>query len=284
MADRIDGKTVLITGATDGLGRAAALELARRGGALTLVARNAEKGARTVEAIQASTPGAEVSLLLGDLSSQADIRAMAAQFRESHDRLDLLVNNAGAIYTERKESPDGYELTFAVNHLGPFLLTHLLMDLLQRTPGARVVSTSSAAQLNAKLDLATVAKREGGYSAFPAYADSKLCNVLFTRQLQRRAGPVVTASCFHPGFVGTNIGANNGGVMAKIWTAVGGLIARSPEKGADTLVWLATSPEAAGAGGGYFIDRKPGKLARMAEDDALAEALWALSERSCGLA
>ena len=277
------GKVVLFTGGTDGLGAAAARALAGQGARLRLVARSAEKGAAAVAAIEAASPGADVRLIRGDLASLADVRAVAAAFREENDRLDLLVNNAGAIFTTRQLSADGFELTFAVNHLAHFLLTNLMLDLLRATPGARVVSTASDAQLSSKLDLDRVATAETGYTAFGAYADSKLCNVLFTRELARRVGPAVSVSCFHPGFVGTNIGANNGGFMVRIWTTVGRLIARSPERGADTLLWLATRASPPEPDGGYYADRKPGKRSALALDDALASALWALSERCCGL-
>ncbi len=282
MSGEMDGKVVLFTGGTDGLGRAGALELARRGARLALVARSPEKGERVAAEIRAAS-GAEVELLLGDLASLAEVRAVAERFRERHDRLDVLVNNAGAIFVERGLTVDGFERTFAINHLAPFLLTNLLLDRLRATPGARVVSTASGAHLQSRLELARVAQAEQGYKAFPAYADSKLCNILFTRELHRREGPALTASCFHPGFVGTNFGANNGGFAAKVWTTVGHYIARSPEKGAETLVWLASSPEAASVGGGYFKDRRPEKRSKLAQDDDLARELWELSARLCGV-
>lgn len=282
MPDPIAGRIVLMTGGTDGLGKAAALELARQGAHLNLVVRDPSKGEAVIQQARAANPGAEIRLIRGDLASLADVRAVAAEFRASHDRLDLLVNNAGAVFTERRLSADGYEMSFAVNHLAHFLLTNQVLDLLQRTPGARVVSTASGAYKSSKLDLSRVATAEGNFATFSAYGDSKLCNVLFTRELQRRVGPSVAVSCFHPGFVATNIGANNGGFMARVWTTIGRLLARSPEKGAETLLWLATSPEATSPNGAYFVDQKPEPLQGRALDDGLAAELWALSERLCG--
>ena len=282
MQDPIAGKIVLMTGATDGLGRAAALELARRGARLHLLARDPAKGAALLTAIQAVNPAAEPTLISADLARLADVRAAVDRFRAGHDRLDLLINNAGAVFTERRLSADGFEMTFAVNHLAHFLLSTLVLDLLQATPGARVVSTASAAYDSATLDLDRIATAEGEYRTFSAYSSSKLCNVLFTAEFQRRAGEGVAVSCFHPGFVATNIGANNRGWLARIWTTVGSVIARSPERGADTLLWLASSPEAAHPDGGYFVDRARRALEPYAADPQRAAELWALSERLCG--
>lgn len=284
MSEAMRGKVILMTGATDGLGKAGALALARQGASLTLLARDPAKGAAVVDELKAQSGNPDIGLTIGDLGAQADVRAVAARFHEGHDRLDVLINNAGSIFTTRRLSPDGYELTFAINHLGPFLLSNLVLDLLQKTPGARVVNTSSDAYRSSKLDLGQVVLADGKFGAFPAYADSKLCNLLFTRELQRRVGSAVSVSCFHPGFVGTNIGANNGGFMARVWKAVGALIAKSPEQGADTLVWLATRPDAAFPDGGYYIDRKLVRPSKLGEDDNLAGELWVLSERLCGLA
>ncbi|HET9599640.1 MAG TPA: SDR family NAD(P)-dependent oxidoreductase, partial [Anaeromyxobacteraceae bacterium] len=266
-SDEMGGKVVLLTGATDGIGRAAALELARRGARLALVGRSREKAdgvLREVEAV--SSPGRH-RVLLGDLSSLAQVRTVADAFLAGADRLDVLANNVGAVFAGRRLSADGFEMTFALNHLGPFLLTHLLLDLLRRTPGARVVTTSSGAHHMSRLDLSDVARSEKGYAAFRAYGDSKLANVLFTRELARRlAGSGVRANCFHPGWVASRFGLDNPGLGPKLLALVGPLLARTPVKGAETLVWLASSAEAAGRSGEYFQDRRPGRLSRRARD------------------
>jgi NAD(P)-dependent dehydrogenase (short-subunit alcohol dehydrogenase family) len=281
-SDEMGGKVVLLTGATDGIGRAAALELARRGARLWLVGRSREKADRVLREVEAASAPGRHRILLGDLSRQAEVRAVADAFLRGADRLDVLANNVGAVFAGRRLSADGIEMTFALNHLGPFLLTSLLRGLLERTPGARVVTTSSGAHQMSRLDLADVARCEKGYKAFRAYGDSKLANVLFTRELARRLqGTGVTAHCFHPGWVASRFGIDNPGLGPKVLGVIGPLLARTPAKGADTLVWLASSPEVAGRSGEYFQDRKPGRLSRRARDPELARALWELSERLC---
>lgn len=282
MAKDLDGKVFLVTGATEGIGKAAALNFARRGATLVLVGRNREKSERVVAELRAASGDDRIELLLGDISRLADIRAVAEAFRAKHDRIDVLVNNAGGIFYEHKLSADGIEMTFALNHVGYFLLTTRLLDLLQK-PGVRVVSTSSGAHHMAKMDLANVVKRQDGTAGFAAYGDSKLANILFTRELGRRLAPYgATANCLHPGFVRTAFGANNTSRAAWFITNVAApLFARTPEKGAETLVWLATSPEAARFNGEYFADKKISRTSKLAKDDALARALWDLSEKVC---
>jgi NAD(P)-dependent dehydrogenase (short-subunit alcohol dehydrogenase family) len=276
---QLEGKVFLVTGATEGIGKAAALAFARRGATLALVARSREKGERVVAELKAASGNDRVELLVGDMSSLADVRAVADAFRAKHDRLDVLVNNAGAVFTDHRLSADGVEMTFALNHLGYFALTTRLLDLLRKTPGSRVVSTSSGAHQTGRLDLATVAKRDGS-AGFAAYGDSKLANILFTRELARRlAGTSVTANCFHPGFVHTGFGLNNGGFLKWALGWVSPLFARTPEKGAETLIWLATSPEAEKVNGEYFHDLKIARTTRRAKDDDLAKGLWELSEK-----
>jgi retinol dehydrogenase 12 len=282
--DYLKGKTFLVTGATEGIGKAAARHFASRGATLTLVGRNREKTERVVAELKASTGNAEIDFLLADLSHLAQVREVAQQFAARRGRLDVLVNNAGAVFQQRRLSADGFELTFALNHLSVFLLTTLLLDLLKRTPGARVVTTASGAHALGRLDLATVATRDRGYTAFGAYGDSKLANVLFTRELARRLqGTGVVANCIHPGWVASGFGLNNPGLMSRVLTVVAPLLARTPEQGADTLVWLATSPEAAAFTGEYVQDREVTRPAPRARDSHLGAQLWALSEKLCGL-
>jgi retinol dehydrogenase 12 len=279
MAQDLDGKVFLVTGATEGIGKAAALELARRGATLALVGRNKEKSERVVAELEAASGRKGIELLLGDMSKIADVRAVADAFRAKHDRLDVLVNNAGAVFQDYQLSADGIEMTFALDHLAYFVLTTRLLDLLKKTPGARVVSTSSAAHQMGKMDLATVAKRDGS-AGWSAYGDAKLANILFTRELARRlAGSGATANCVHPGYVRSGFGLNNDGALKWLLGLTGPLFGRTPEKGAETLLWLATSPDAAKYNGEYFHDLRVARTNKLAKSDELAKGLWDLSEK-----
>lgn len=278
MANDLEGKVFLVTGATDGIGKAAAHEFARRGAVLVLVGRSREKGERVVQEIRSRSGNEHVELLLGDLSRMADVRAVAERFRATHDRLDVLVNNAGALFLDYQTSEDGIEMTFALNHMAYFVLTTALLDLLRRTPGSRVVSTSSGAYRLGRIDLETIAKRKGK-AGNRAYADSKLATILFTRELARRLGSQSTANCFHPGFVRTSFGSNNHGTAAWLIEMLASMFGSTPEKGAETLVWAATSAEAASYDGEYFQGCKPTRTTALAKDDGLAKRLWELSER-----
>lgn len=279
MAKELDGKIFLVTGATEGIGKAAALAFAKEGASLALVGRSRDKTERTVGELKAASGNGNIESLIGDMSSIAEVRAVAQKFRDTHDRLDVLVNNAGAVFKEYAVSADGLEMTFALNHVGYFVLTTALLDLVKQTPGARIVSTSSGAHMTGKVDLQTIAKRNGK-AGFSAYADSKLANILFTRELARRLeGTSATANCMHPGFVQTGFGLNNPGWMASLIKVSGSLFARTPEKGAETLVWLATSAEAGQHNGQYFHDKKVARISKRAQDDALAKGLWQLTEK-----
>jgi NAD(P)-dependent dehydrogenase (short-subunit alcohol dehydrogenase family) len=190
------------------------------------------------------------------------------------------VNNAGGLVPSLERTADGLDYTFALNHLAYFLLTRELRGLLAATPGARVVSTSSAAHRAGKLDLDDFARRPSGRTGFPSYCDSKLANILFTRELARRLeGSGVVANCYHPGFVKSGFGLNNGTFAQVAIKVAGTLFARNVDKGAETMVWLAASPEAASLQGQYLHDKKPAAMSRLAQDDALAARLWALSEK-----
>jgi len=279
MAKDLEGKVFLVTGATEGIGKAAALECAARGADLTITGRSKEKTERVLAELQAAAGGSPVHALLGDLSTIAEARRVAAEFKARRQRLDVLVNNAGAIFAQKHTSADGLEMTFALNHLGYFVLTTELLDLLRSTPGSRVVSTSSGAHFMGKLDLSDVSRCEKGYSTWRAYGDSKLANVLFTRELSRRLGEGHSANCVHPGWVHTGFAMNNKGLMASLVGATASLFARTPKKGAETIVWLAAAPEAAGISGQYLHDKKVASTSKLAKDDALAKDLWELSER-----
>ena len=271
----VRGKRVLITGASRGIGLAAARELTRRGAALTITARSDQRGQAAAGAI-----GGEVDVLIADLSSQESVRHLAAEVLARYPRLDVLINNAGAVNRTRRLTGDGLELTWAVNHLAPFLLTELLIERLRGSAPARVITTASDAHQGASAipfdDLA--GERAYGPYGFRRYAQTKLANILFTRELARRLdGSGVEAFCFHPGVVASGFNRNNGHLMALGMTLIRPF-ARSPEKGAETLVWLADSAEPEGQSGGYFADRRRVRPSAAAEDDTAARRLWQVSE------
>lgn len=275
----VAGKRVLITGATRGIGLAAAVELARRGAQLTLVARSEARAADAVRRIEAAGKGASVDVLVADLASQASIRRLASDAQAKYSSIQVLINNAGAIYARRQLSPDGVELTWAVNHLAPFLLTTLLLDRLRTSTRARIVTTSSAAHEGARIPFDDLnAQRSWGGFGFPRYGETKLANILFTLELARRLeGTGVTANCFHPGFVATGFNRNNGVVM-RIGMAISRPFARSAEKGAETLVWLVDSEAAGETSGGYFFDEHLVTPSAAARDREAASRLWQVSE------
>src|SRR5437588_3057521 len=254
----VAGKRVVITGATNGIGLAAAVELARRGAQLTLVARSESRAADVVRRIQAERADAQVDVLLADLASQASIRRLASEALTKYPSIQVLINNAGAIYARQQLSPDGLELTWAVNHLAPFLLTTLLLDRLKASAPARIVTTSSAAHQGARIPFDDLnAEGSWGRSGFPRYGETKLANVLFTAELARRLeGTGVTANAFHPGLVATGFNRNNG-VLMRIGMALTRPFARSPQKGAETLIWLVDAEEAGELNGAYVFDRRP---------------------------
>ena len=279
----MSGTTCLVTGATSGIGKETALRLAMLGAAVILVARDVARGAAAEADIRARVPLAQVELMTADLSSPAQVRQLAAGIEARGGRLDVLVNNAGVISPHRQLTAEGLETTFAVNHLGPFLLTSLLRGLLMRSAPARVVTLSSAAHKQVRA-LAWEDLPRGGRSGHgQAYPVSKLLNILFTSELARRlAGTGVTANCLHPGFVRTGLGRDVTGVLG----AVLPLILRlrpGPEAGARTPVYLASSPEVAGVTGGYFVNCKPAEPSALAKDARAAARLWALSEDLTGL-
>lgn len=270
------GKTVLVTGATSGIGAVTARALAERGATVVLVGRDHERCTATARRIQQETKTSSIEFLVGDMSSQRDIRRLADEFRARHDRLDVLVNNAGAMFWRREETIDGLERTFALNHLGYFLLTNLLLDPLKASAPARVVSVASEAHRGAQIDFDDLqAKRS--YNATRAYGQSKLANVLFTYELARRlSGTGVTANALHPGFVASNFAKNNGGIVALAMSVLH-RFAISPERGAQTSIYLATSPEVEGVTGKYFNNQKAVPSSKESYDDAVAKRLWDVS-------
>ncbi len=276
----VTGRRVVITGATSGIGLAAAVELARRGARLTLVARSEARAADAVRQIKAvAARGASVDVLTADLASQASIRQLAIALQAEYPIIQVLINNAGAIYARRQLSPDGLELTWAVNHIAPFLLTTLLLDRLTASTPARIVTTSSDAHEGARIPFDDLnAQSSYGGLGFPRYGQTKLANILFTVELARRlAATGVTANCFHPGFVATGFNRNNGFLM-RIGMALSRPFARTAEKGAETLVWLVDSEAAGETSGGYFFDEHLVTPSAAAQDREAASRLWQLSE------
>ena len=276
----VAGKRVLITGATSGIGLAAATALARRGAQLVMIARSETKADEAARRIRAAAgEAAVVDTLLADLASQSSIRRVAAKALDRYPTIDVLVNNAGAVYRTRRLSPDGIELTWAVNHLAPFLLTTLLLERLEASAPARIVTTSSAAHQGARIPFDDMsAERSWGSSGFRRYGETKLANVLFTVELARRLeGTGVTANAFHPGFVASAFNRDNGPLM-RIGMALSRPFARSARKGAETLVWLVDSEAAGDVSGGYFFDMRPVTPSPAASDREAALRLWNVSE------
>ena len=276
----MNGKIALVTGATDGIGKVTALELARRGANVVGVGRNAQKCAQVSEQIQRVTGNSNVEFLVHDLSVQASVRELASAFKRKHSQLDVLVNNAGAYFATRKESADGIEMTWALNHLNYFLLTNELLEILKSSASARVVNVSSDAHRAAKIRLNDPEFQRGFGQGWGPYAHSKLANVMFTYELaQRLNGTRVTVNAVHPGFVATKFGHNNSGIVHTGITLIQKLIARTPEKGAETNIFLATSPTVEHVTGCYFMDKKAISSSRVSYDKTQWAQLWDLSEQ-----
>ena len=278
------GKRVMITGFTAGIGEAAAFALAEMGAELSLVCRNEGKGQATLAAIRERFPAAALEMAVADLGCQADIRRIADQFVATGRSLDVLFNNAGVVMMQRTTTEEGLESTFAVNHMGYFLLTHWLREPLRASGGGRVVCTSSDAhKFGGGAMRFDDLQSEKKYSTFGAYGQSKLANILFTRELARRERDHgVTANCFHPGFVGSDFAKNNG-ALARIVIKAISPFARSPEKGAETGVFLCTSPSVAEASGGYYFNMASRQPTGGALSDDDARRLWQISEELGGI-
>jgi NAD(P)-dependent dehydrogenase (short-subunit alcohol dehydrogenase family) len=269
---------VVLTGATRGIGQAAAVELASRGADVVLVGREPERVQAVAAEVEAAGGGAPVQQHVADLTLMSDVRALAEELRGRHDHIDVLANNAGALFASRQVTSEGFERTFALNHLAPFLLTNLLRD---RLAGGRVIATTSDAHEEGRLDLDDL-QSERSYAAMKVYGTSKLCNILFTRELAKRA-PELHANCFHPGTVRTGFGKNENGIW-KVLTTVGAPFFRSPARGARSLVWLALSEDTAGLTGEYVHDEKVVEPSAQAQDEGLALGLWERSAELVGLA
>ena len=269
----MQGKTVVITGATSGIGEVAALELAAKGARIVFIARDRARGEATLAKLDARAPGLSHRVHYADLTLLVEMKRVAAEIAASEPRIDVLINNAGAAFAQRQLTADGFELTFALNHLSYFVITAGLRERLLGSTPARIVSTSSTGHRGMSLDLDDLQSSKN-YSSLIAYGRSKLENILFTRELARRLqGTGVTANCLHPGFVATRFGHGSGGVLQPFLRAAQ-VFAISPEKGAETIVYLASSPEVANVSGAYFVKNKIAKTSGAAQDMALAAALW----------
>jgi len=279
----MQGKVCLITGGTNGIGKSTAHELARMGATVVIIGRNAQKTSQVVEEIRAASGNDTVDSLLADLSSRREVRRLANEFKSKYSHLHVLLNNAGAVFMQRQLSVDGIEMTFALDHLACFLLTNLLLDKIKASAPARIINVSSGAHTSGKIEFDNL-QGERDYS-HRAYGNSKLATILFTMELARRLeGTGVTVNALHPGFVSTGFGENNPGFLMKIIRAVVPLIARSPEKGAETSIYLVSSPEVQSITGKYFIDRKAAQPAPQATDSAVARKLWDTSAEMVHLA
>lgn len=277
------GRTVLVTGGTGGIGRATAEGLAAMGAHIAITGRNEDRAHRVAKEIAAAT-GGSVDAYAADLSALAEVRRLAAQVQSAYPRLDVLVNNVGGFWGHRHVTADGLEYTFALNHLAPFLLTNLLLDRLIASAPARVVNVSSGAQAMGKIDFDDL-MGERRYSGQRAYNQSKLANVMFTYELARRLdGTGVTATVLHPGVVRTAFGAEDPSPFWRVFIPLTRPFMKSPEHGAKTPIYLASSPQVEGATGRYFANLKPRTANRTADDATATARLWQVSAELTGLA
>jgi len=269
-------KVCLITGATSGIGKATLLSLAQQGMSIVMVSRNKEKGESVRAAITEKTRNENIHLAIADLSSQQDIRKLASDIKSKYSKLDILVNNAGGIFDKRILTVDRLELTFALNHLAYFLLTNLLLEILKAAPAGRVVNVSSQAHRYGSLEFDDPGF-EKGYNAMKSYAQSKLANLLFAYELSRHlAGTGITANALHPGVVRTGFGKELSGIAGFVFKRLDFLM-RSPEEGAETVIWLASAAEVEGVSGKYFLDKKEIRSSKISYDESVAHRLWEVS-------
>ncbi len=278
----MQGKIVLITGATDGIGKETAKRLASMGGEIVIAGRNQEKAENVVEEIKSFSGNKMISFLLADLSSQTQIRQLAEDFQSKFKRLDVLINNAGSIFLRRKLSVDGIEMTFAVNHINYFLLSNLLLDMVKKNTPSRIVNTSSGSHLRGEINFDDI-NLSKKYFFQRAYSQSKLANVMFTIELARRlAGSGVTVNCFHPGFVKTNMAVTDNKVM-RFFKPLVFRTGIPVEEGAETAIFLASSPDVDGVSGKYFYKKKEREISPKAKDIEAQKRLWDASEKLLGV-
>lgn len=279
----MNGKTCVITGGTSGIGEATAISLAGQGADIALLCRSQSRAELTKRKIEDKTQRECVRLFFADMERLADMRRVAAEINEALPRIDVLLNNAGVTMLRRSETHDGYETTFAVNHLAPFLLTHELLPKILETPGARIVNVASGAHRFARFDLDDLQSKKR-FSSMRVYGASKLANMLFTTELARRLeGRDIGIWSLHPGAVSTRLGANNGGI-AKLILPLLSLVFRTPEQGAQTSIFLCSEPHIDAPNGTYFVDERPATVSDLAQNSEVARRLWTESERLVDLA
>jgi NAD(P)-dependent dehydrogenase (short-subunit alcohol dehydrogenase family) len=273
LKDNMNGKICLVTGGTNGIGKSTAQELARMGATVVIVGRDAQKTSEVVQEIRADSGNPNVDSLLADLSSQQAVRRLAYEFKNKYSQLHVLLNTAGAVFMQRQLSVDGVEMTFALNHLASFLLTNLLLDTIKASAPARIINVSSNAHTTGKIEFDNL---QGEWNYSPrVYENSKLANILFTMELARRLeGTGVTVNALHPGFTATGFAKNNSKVMATLVSIFAPLVARSPAKGAETSIFLASSPNVEGMTEMYFYDSQVLSAAPQATDMVVARKLW----------
>ncbi|WP_413310294.1 SDR family oxidoreductase [Bacillus sp. 1P10SD] len=277
------GKVCLVTGASQGIGKATAIALAKMGATVVMVSFDQVRGEAALKEIKSISKNENIELLLADLSSQQSIRQLADRFKQKYTRLDVLVNNAGVMKWKQEFTTDGIESTFAINHLAAFLLTNLLLDLLKASAPARIVNVSSSAQSMGKIEFDDLDGRKK-YSGIKAYNQSKLANVLFTYELERLLqGTRVTVNCLHPGVVRTNFG-NTESLFFKVFGTLMKPFMLPPDKGAETSVFLASSPEVDGISGKYFVKKKPVNSNPISYDEITSAKLWEVSAKMTKLA
>jgi NAD(P)-dependent dehydrogenase (short-subunit alcohol dehydrogenase family) len=275
----MEGKTIIVTGATSGIGEVAAIRLAEKGARIVFTARDRKRADETMAKLRRANGRADHSVHMADLSTLAEMKRIGAELARE-PQIDVLVNNAGALFNKRQETGDGLEMTFALNHMAYFVITNLVLPHLK--PGARIVTVASNAHRGAKLDFDDLQSRRG-YAGFAVYSRSKLANILFNRELARRTPPGVTANALHPGFVATRFGDQSGGLMRAVFRVAKPIGAISPEEGARTIIHLASSPMVEGVTGEYFYESAITTPTAEARNDADARRLWDMSASISGI-
>ena len=278
----MEGKVVLVTGSNSGIGKETAFQLAAMGATVVMAVRNREAGEKARQEIMDKTGNNNIDLIVADLSVMKEVRELARQFKEKHEKLDVLVNNAGGVFSKRMETEDGFEMTLALNHLAPVLLANELLPELKRAAPSRIVNVSSGAHAFGRIDLEDLQSQK--YSSMRAYGTAKLMNIMTTYLLSRRlTGTGITINVLHPGVVRTRFGQNDTGRLRRAFFRFFSRFAKSPEKGAETSVFLANAPEIKGTTGKYFVNSKEKQSSRISYDEELQEKVWDETVKLLGL-
>lgn len=282
MSDMKD-KVCIVTGANSGIGKVTAIEIAKKGAKLIMVCRSKERGQEALNDVVKISGNNDVSLMLADMSSQSSILDFTKEFKSKYDRIDVLVNNAGLIVGERKLTIDGLESTFATNHMGYYLTTKWLLDLVKESKSGRIVNVASEAHRAGDINLFNDINCEKGYNSMKVYGQSKLYNIIFTYELDKRlkADGIknVTVNCLHPGVIASNFGSS-GSVLMRFAVKIARPFLQTNEQGAETQIYLSTSPDVEGISGKYFDKKRPVKSSRISYDEKLWERLWEISENN----